>query len=159
MDSATREAYISQYRAGAEVLAEAIERVGSDRLDVSVLEGEWTPRQIVHHVADSETMSYGRLRRLLAEDHPTIHGYDETNFARKLHYDRPIESSLAVVRAVRAASADLLLTLSEAEWQREGVHTESGRYTVIDWLRIYARHCHDHAEQMLRDAGVGGEQQ
>jgi len=150
----TREALIAQYRAGPQVLADAIGKVPPDRLDVTQQKGEWTPREIVHHVADSETTSYIRLRRLLAEERPVIQGYDEMAFARKLHYDRPIENSLAVVRAVRNASAELLATLSEEEWQREGVHSESGRYTLLNWLQIYAAHCHDHAEQIRKASGI-----
>ena len=44
--------------------------------------------------------------------------------------------------------------MTEAEWQREGTHTEHGRYTVERWLEIYAAHAHQHAEQILvaRDA-------
>ena len=40
--------------------------------------------------------------------------------------------------------------MSDAEWSREGTHSESGRYTVLDWLRIYAAHAHNHAEQIRR---------
>jgi hypothetical protein len=91
-----------------------------------------------------------RLRRLLAEEHPTIEGYDEQEFARRLHYERPIESSLLVVDAVRRSTADLLRRLTEQEWSREGTHSESGAYSVETWLQIYAAHCHDHADQIRR---------
>jgi hypothetical protein len=37
---------------------------------------------------------------------------------------------------VRAPLA-LLEVLTEEEWAREGTHSESGRYSVTDWLRIY----------------------
>jgi hypothetical protein len=40
--------------------------------------------------------------------------------------------------------------LSEDEWAREGTHSESGRYTMDDWLEIYAAHAHDHAAQILK---------
>jgi hypothetical protein len=40
--------------------------------------------------------------------------------------------------------------MTEDEWQREGTHTESGRYTVEDWLKIYAAHAHNHAAQIRR---------
>mgnify|MGYP003351716449 CR=1 FL=1 len=33
-------------------------------------------RQTIHHLADSETMAYTRLRRLAAEPEPVIQGYD-----------------------------------------------------------------------------------
>ena len=40
--------------------------------------------------------------------------------------------------------------LEPDEWRRSGVHTESGPYSVEDWLRIYADHAHDHADQIRR---------
>jgi hypothetical protein len=148
MDAARRRALITQYKDGYRAVREALDQISEEELDARPPDG-WTPREIAHHLADSETMSYIRLRRLLAEDHTVIQGYDEPEFARRLQYDRPIASSLEVFRAVRAASAELLESLNEDEWAREGTHSESGRYTMDDWLEIYAAHAHDHAAQML----------
>jgi len=86
----------------------------------------------------------------LAEDEPRIDGYDEAEFARRLRYDRPIEASLAVFRAVRESSAELLGRINESDWQRHGVHSESGDYSVETWLEIYAAHAFDHADQIRR---------
>jgi hypothetical protein len=93
-------------------------------------------------------MAYIRLRRLIAEDDPLIQGYDEPEWARRLHYDRPIEPSLALLHAVRAASLQLLQSLADDEWRRTGTHTESGPYSVERWLGIYAAHPREHAEQI-----------
>ena len=112
--------------------------------------GAWTAREVVHHLADSEATSYLRLRRVLAEENPLIPAYDEECFARRLHYERPVEASLAVLKAVRTASAELLDTLEPHEWDRSGVHSDSGPYSVETWLGIYADHAHDHADQIRR---------
>ena len=77
-------------------------------------------------------------------------GYDEAQFARRLHYDRPIAASIAVLKSVRSSTVELLRSLTEEEWQRGGTHTESGPYTVETWLAIYAAHAHDHATQISR---------
>jgi hypothetical protein len=53
------------------------------------------------------------VRKLLAEDDPVVQGYDEAECARRLHYDRPVETSLAVFRAVRTSTAELLARLEE----------------------------------------------
>jgi hypothetical protein len=45
----------------------------------------------------------------------------------------------------------LLLRLDASMWTREGRHTESGRYTVVDWLRIYGDHVEKHARQIERN--------
>jgi hypothetical protein len=90
-----------------------------------------------------------RLRRLLAEQAPEIHGYDQEEFARRLHYERPHEAALELFRYARVATGELLDCLQAADWLREGTHSESGRYTVEDWLRTYAEHAHKHARQIL----------
>lgn len=145
-------ALIDRYAAGTDAVLAAIAAVGS-RLDHAP-DGDWTPRQVVHHLADSETRSALRLRQLMAEDAPRIEAYDEGEYARRLHYDRPVETSLAVIRAVRASSLELLLALSPSELTRAGTHPEHGRYGVDTWLEIYAEHAHEHAEQMLAAAGI-----
>jgi hypothetical protein len=145
-----RQELIARYRAGYDEVVAALDGATAAELDARPAPGEWTAREVVHHLADSETMSYTRLRRLLAEDGAVIHGYDEEEFARRLHYERPLERSLDAMRAARESSAELLEALTDEEWAREGTHTESGRYTVEGWLQIYADHPADHADQIRR---------
>ena len=145
-----REERLDRFRTGFNDVIDALSGITPDELDRRPPGGEWTTREIAHHLADSEAIAYIRLRRLIAEDDPVITSYDEPEFARRLHYDRPIEPSLDVLRAVRAASLQLLESLTSAEWQRAGTHSDSGPYAVDDWLRIYANHSHDHADQIRR---------
>ncbi|MCI0584072.1 MAG: DinB family protein [Chloroflexi bacterium] len=145
-----RVSLLDQYRAGVADLDDALAGATDADLDRPQPAGEWTARKVVHHLADSESMAYIRLRRLIAEDGPIIHGYDEPEWARRLRYDRPVEASIAVVRAVRAASLQLLESLTPSEWARTGTHSESGPYSVERWLEIYASHTHDHADQIRR---------
>ena len=132
-----------------------IAAVPAAMMDASI-GGEWSPRMVVHHLADSETNSYVRLRRLLAQESgTTIQGYDEARWAKapELGYETaPIDESLAVFRAVRAASSSVLARLSLEDFARQGVHTDSGEYSLGDWLRIYAAHALEHADQIRRAA-------
>ncbi len=146
-----RDELISRFRDGYIDVERAVSGLTDDELDCPGPTGGWTPRQVVHHLADSEATAYVRLRKLIAEDDAAIQAYDEPEFARRLHYDRPIGSSLAVLKAVRVASLELLESLTLAEWDRRGMHEESGAYSVDDWLRIYSGHSHDHANQ-IREA-------
>lgn len=155
MNSGQRAALIERYTDGPWVVREALAGSSEAELDARPPEG-WSAREVVHHLADSETTSGIRLRRLLAEERPTLEAYDEAELARRLHYDRPIEASLAVLEAVRRASAEILERLGEAEWVREGTHSESGHYTVETWLEIYAAHAHDHADQIRRARAAAG---
>ncbi|HET7029194.1 MAG TPA: DinB family protein [Candidatus Limnocylindrales bacterium] len=150
MTSNERADLIERYRTGAAAVEDAVVGITDAELDRRPPgDGEWTAREVIHHLADSEAMAYIRLRRLIAEDDPLIQAYDEPEWARRLHYDRPIEPSLAVLAAVRAASAQLLESLSGAEWARTGTHGESGAYSVLRWLAIYAAHPAEHAQQIL----------
>jgi hypothetical protein len=155
MDTETRKKLIGEYKDGYRVVAEALTGATDEELDAHPAPGKWSAREVVHHLADSEMIAAGRLRLLIAVDNARIIGYDQDDFARRLHYDRPIEASLDAFKAARRTTAEILERLTEAEWLREGTHSEHGRYSVARWLEIYAQHAHKHAEQILvaRDAG------
>ena len=150
MDQQERRDLIERYRDGHRVVVEALDQITTAELDTRAAPDEWTVREIVHHLADSEMTSAIRLRKLLAEDRPAIAGYDEQAFARRLFYDRPIEASLEALAAARRTTADIVERMSADDWAREGTHTEQGRYSTEDWLEIYASHAHDHAAQIER---------
>jgi hypothetical protein len=57
---------------------------------------------------------------------------------------------VAAFRAARLATAEILERMTEAQWRREGTHSETGRYTPEKWLEIYAPHAHTHAEQIRK---------
>jgi DinB superfamily len=152
MNQQERERLIDQYRDGHRAVVDALQDVTEDELDRSA-DGGWTPRQIAHHLGDSEMMSALRIRRLLVEPEPVIHGYDEKAFAERLTADRPIQPSLEAMRWARETTGQLLERMSDDDWKIVGTHTESGPYSAEDWLRIYAAHAHDHAAQIKRSRG------
>jgi DinB superfamily len=143
---------IGEYRDGYRHVAEALDGITDDELDRSAEDG-WTPRQIVHHLADSEMEAATRIRRLLALSDATVLGYDEKEFA-VLSGDRPIGPSLEATRWARESNAQLLERMTEDDWRRVGTHSERGRYGTEDWLRIYAMHARDHAAQIRRARGT-----
>jgi hypothetical protein len=148
MDLGTRKKLIDQYKDGCRVVAEALAGATAEDLDARPAPGKWTAREVVHHLADSEMTAAIRLRLLIAVDNPAILGYDQDDFARLLHYDRPIEASLDAFMASRRTTGEILDCMSEDDWRREGTHTEHGRYTIDRWLEIYSTHAHKHAEQI-----------
>src|SRR6266568_6854275 len=129
MNAGERAALIDRYTEGHRAVMDAFRGITEEELDRSA-SGEWTPRQIAHHLADSEMMSAIRLRRLIAEDDPLLGGYDEGEFARNLTRDRPVEPSIEAMRWARESSAQILERLTEQEWKRTGSHAESGPYSV-----------------------------
>ena len=146
-----RTALIRQYAGGYDEVVSALNGFPTESLGARPIPDKWSAREIVHHLGDSETTSAIRLRKLLAEDNPTIQGYDQDQYATKLRYnERDMNLALEAFRYARANTVPLLEIMTEEDWQRAGTHTESGAYTAEDWLRIYAAHAHNHASQIRR---------
>ena len=146
-----RQALVAQYKAGYDEVARSLEGFPEAELSAHPVPGKWSAREIVQHLADSEMNSAIRLRKLLTEDDPQIQGYDQEDYAARLRYnERDIAPALDALRGARATTAQLLDAMTDADWSRAGTHSESGRYTAEDWLRIYADHAHNHAAQIRR---------
>lgn len=140
---------IATYKAGYDEVMDSLKDFPAASLTAHPIAGKWSAAEIVHHLGDSEPTAGIRLRRLLCEDHPVIQGYDQDEYARRLNYNgRDMASALEAFHASRANTGQVLDLMNEEDWTREGSHTESGRYTVADWLKIYAAHAHNHAAQI-----------
>ena len=154
MDREERAKLIEQYRRGYETIQEAIHDMTEAEWDAREAPGpegaSWSPRQVIHHLADSEMTSAIRIRCLIVEDAPEIKGYEQDAFADQLYYDRPIETSLLALQGARASTAALLDRMTDQDWQSAGTHTEVGAFSADDWLRVYAVHCDEHADQIRR---------
>jgi len=68
---------VAAYESATRALLEQAAALDPTKLDLKHPDG-WSPRQAIHHLADSEAQSYARLRRLVAEPLGSIiQGYDE----------------------------------------------------------------------------------
>jgi hypothetical protein len=161
MTSQERQKLIAQYKEGYNEVSRSLQDFPPDSLTAHPIKGKWSAAEIVHHLADSETTSGIRLRRLLVEDHPLIVGYDQDAYADRLNYNnREMAPALDAFRSARVTAAQLFEFMTDKDWQREGTHSESGSYTAEQWLTIYAAHAHNHAAQIrrLREALTGNEE-
>jgi hypothetical protein len=146
-----RNRLIAQYAAGYHEVVSALAGFPAAALTAHPFPGKWSAREIVHHLADSESFAAQRLRKLLSEVHPVFQGYDQDAWAVLLRYNlRDHAPALELFRAVRATTSQLLPEMSDEDWKRAGWHTESGLYTATTWLQIYAVHAHNHAAQIAR---------
>jgi len=140
---------VAQYAAGHGEVVAALEAISAAELDWKPAPREWSAREVVHHLADSEMIAAVRLRRMLVEDEAQILPYDPDDLARSLRYsERPHAQALSLFQAVRAETAQLLATLAEGDWQRAAQHPRRGRYSVEQWLGDYGGHAHEHADQI-----------
>jgi hypothetical protein len=110
--------------------------------------GEWSIRQIVHHVADSHMNAVFRFKRPLTEDRPPMPVYDQDAIAVLADYALPLAPTLQILHGLHARFAALLESLTEEQWQRTAVHPEWGEVTVAEVARRYADHGDNHIQQI-----------
>ena len=141
-----RQRLIERYAGSYEALQIALFQIGNYGLD-NAPQGEWTPRQIIHHLADAEVILSARQRLLLGTEEPQLPPILEHEFASRMNYSRPPDASWGVLKAATDANLELLSTLSERDWLRSGF-LEQERFTLEDWLERAASHCYEHVSQL-----------
>jgi len=149
MTATERAQLIARYKAGYAEVVRALDGITPAELDWKPAPSEWTAREVVHHLADSEMIAAVRLRRILMEGDAQLWPYDPDALAVRLTYaERSLETAMALFRSVRDCTAELLDRMTEADWAKAGMPTPSGEYSTARWLRGYGVHAHEHADQI-----------
>jgi hypothetical protein len=147
--SSDLEALLERFRRGPDVVAVAITGAAGAELDFVPAPGQWSIRQVLCHLADSELVAAVRFRMVIAEDNPTLVAYNQELWAARLDYTRrKISQALETFRRTRAENYELLRTLPEGAFERPAVHVELGSLRLRDLLRIHAEHAENHARQL-----------
>lgn len=143
-----RQSKIAQIRALPPIIRSAVSGLNDNQLDTPYRDGGWTPRQVVHHVADSHMNAYLRFRWLVTEENPTIKTYDQDLWAALPDSTLPLDSSMKIIDGLHERWAAFLTSLPEEAWSRKGLHPEHGEVTLDDLLEIYSGHGAHHAGQI-----------
>ena len=137
---------IEQYAAGAAVPAELIRGLSPADLDAHPDPGRWSLRQVVVHLLDNDLVGADRMKRVAAEDRPTLLAYDQDAFIARLGYEHIDPLAAVELFAVhRRYTAAILRRLPDDAFQRVGVHTENGPMTLEQLVGVYVRHVDHHA--------------
>jgi hypothetical protein len=147
-DSRRRAELIAMIEEAPTDLGAAVGGLSPAQLDT--LYRNWTIRQIVHHVADSHVNSYIRFKWTLTEERPTIKAYDEGRWAA-LGDSRTgdVGAPLALLVGLHARWAQLLRSMTEAQFARSFLHPENGQTISLNAaLCYYAWHGKHHTAQI-----------
>jgi hypothetical protein len=136
---------IRRYAAGGKLLAEAVEGLSREHLFAYPVPGTWSIQQIVVHMCDSDLVGTDRMKRVIAEDVPLLVNYDENAWAKNLDYDRiDTQQAVQLFALNRAYMTSILERLPEEAFDRYGIHTQTGRKTLLDFVVNYAEHLDGH---------------
>jgi hypothetical protein len=146
---------LERFRRGPEVVAATLTGAAGSEVDYRPAPDDWSLRQIVAHLADSEIIGSVRFRRTLAEENPTIEWCDEKAWAERLDYARrKYSASLETFRRIRSENYELLKDQADEAWSRPCLHSKCGPMTLYDLLKMYAEHAESHAMQIRRVRGA-----
>src|SRR3954465_4640922 len=113
---------IDNYLAGVDLLRQAVAGMTREQVVARPVAGKWSTLEVVCHLADFDPILADRMKRIIAEEKPTLIGADENRLAAALAYhDRGAEEELALIEQTRRQFARILRTLPEAALQRVGV--------------------------------------
>lgn len=161
MDKEERNEKIEQYGRGFDLLTAALAKVPREAWQFKPSPTDWSVHEIIVHLADSESMSALRVRKLIVEPGSTLMGYEEAKWAGALHYQKQsADDALQIVKYARQTTYNLLKTLPDEVFTHSVTHPEYKEpYTFEKWLTIYAAHIPNHIEQLKKSYQAWKEKQ
>lgn len=132
-------------------LEQFLETVPAPILPIPEAPGKWAIGDVIAHLADSELVGGVRLRMVLAQDRPTIIGYDQDLWAERLRYQEvDVRDALEQFTLLRHRNIRLWENLSPGDLARVGRHAERGEESLGHMRKLYAGHDLLHLRQLER---------
>jgi uncharacterized damage-inducible protein DinB len=138
---------VENYLAGPEILRRSISGMSDDQLNASPIPFKWSTRQVVLHLADMDLIYADHMKRVIAEDEPTLLGADDKMYASRLAYDkRDVDEEVRLIKSVRRHLGRILRAIDADGFKRKGIHPMDGPLTLADLLKRAADHIPHHAQ-------------
>ena len=152
-----RELILTGLSAAPMVIERLLRGATAAELDCRPDPERFTIREVVAHLADQSVVTLERFEQMLAEEHPTLLNWDESQAAVENDYAHADVAEQQVrFRDVRRRQIDLLAGLSPEAWQRTGFHTLWGTLTVEGLAIIALGHDGYHLRQISEWLDVAG---
>ena len=153
MTPAERKTLIAKYKAGYDEVVRALAGIGPEERDWRPAPGEWSAREVVHHLADSETISGRPAPAAPDRGQPGHPGLRRGRVRPAL----PLPGAPVGARPPRVRGGPV--HHGPASRVHDGGATgaaparirRAGRTRPTKWLRVYADHGDVHAEQIRKN--------
>ncbi len=141
---------ILPYLDGPKQLRQAVAGMSREQLVARPVAGKWSTLEVVAHLADFDPILADRMKRVIAEDKPTLLGADEQKFVAALCYnDRDLQEELTIIEATRSQLARILRKLPDSALERVGIHNERGPRTLEQLLKGATEHITHHLKFVM----------
>lgn len=131
-------------RAAAEMRA-AVAGLSREQLTTRSEPGLWSIQEVIVHLTDSDAIAIDRMKRVIAEDGPSLLGADETAYNDRLHpHEQSLDDALLQFEVTRRQFARVLRLLPNEAFRRAGTHNVAGDVTLEDLVRTYVDHVDHH---------------
>src|SRR5690349_5806477 len=116
---------IAMQREAPVTLAQLIDDVSDSQLQNRPAPGKWSVGEILAHLAEDELATAWRYRQIIEHCGCELASFDQDQWAQLGDYAswNPKEA-LELFRLLRHANLRMLSGLSDADWQKFGVHAE-----------------------------------
>ncbi|MCC7435676.1 MAG: DinB family protein [Methanoregulaceae archaeon] len=132
------------------IFRKLVQLLRADQIDVPAGEDRFTPREIIAHLADWESILRDeRMARAVKEPGCTIQPYDEVLRAKERRYaSLDVEQQLAHFELERRRTIEFLNGLTPTQQAATFVHPEAGQFTVAEFSCALLGHDVYHIEQL-----------
>ena len=136
---------IEDYEKGGDDLRMAVRGLEREDLVAFPVPGKWSIQQVVIHLLDSELVIADRIKRVIAEEKPSLLAFDENRWVKNLFYDeQSVDDAVTIVELNRRNLAQVLKKLPAEAFKRTGIHNERGPQTLEDLITHAVNHLKHH---------------
>lgn len=140
-----RKALVDRYADGGPILVQALFGISPEQARDHPIPETWSLAELAGHLLDCDLVFADRMKRIIAEDSPTLQAFDESAWIARLGSDAvPVDEAAALFAANRRWMARILRDQDEAAFARFGTHSERGRQTLAAVLAYATNHLDHH---------------
>jgi hypothetical protein len=141
--------YVSQLKEQKEILCDFFDK--KKIYNKRYRKDGWTGKEVLIHLKDSETVSYDRLRRIIAEDMPMLWFFEQDQWQKNLDYRKQdIVLAKTVFMVTRDAVIETVKMHLKKYAKKEGVHSRRGVTSMEQLLELHIRHVDKHIEALKK---------
>jgi len=140
---------LSTLEIGPVVVRRLLDQVPKSRLDEALVEGRFTAREVIAHLADWEPIMRGRILSAATTPGATIEVFDEGEMAIKNGYAASDPwDQCDLFQRERHATATFVRSLDDDDWQQIAHHPERGPLSAEDLTNLLLGHDLYHIDQL-----------